>query len=111
MKIILALIFINNLAFGAWIMFSDKEDTYIYNSVSGDIFIRHKKGGNNYEDAFIKMPSGVILQNKNVESKQTESNLQPNRVDSKLDSIKMEQDKLNERLMNLQNDMLKNSLE
>lgn len=53
------LIFYVNL-FSSWIMFSDGNDTYIYNNVSGDIYIRYKKGGKNYEDNFIKMPSGII---------------------------------------------------
>lgn len=50
-------------AFGAWVMFSDGVDTYIYNNVNGDIFVRHKGEGKNYEDKFIKMPVGEIPPN------------------------------------------------
>ncbi|WP_147289259.1 hypothetical protein [Helicobacter sp. MIT 99-5507] len=72
-------------------MFYDGEDTYIYNNVSGDIYIRHKKGGKNYEDVFIKMPSGVIP-NNNINKKDiNENNTLP-------------QDILLDRLQNIQND-------
>lgn len=47
-------------AFAAWQMFSDGKDTYIYNTESGDVYIRHRKDGKNYEDTFVKMPAGVI---------------------------------------------------
>ncbi len=43
-----------------WVMFSDGVDTYLYNDQSGDVYVRYKKGGKNYEDAFIKMPAGIV---------------------------------------------------
>ena len=55
-------------------MFNDGTDTYIYNNLNGDIFIRHREGGENYEDRFIKMPAGVVpqnLQNNNNQNKAT----------------------------------------
>ena len=53
-------------------MFNDGTDTYIYNNLNGDIFIRHKGNGENYEDRFIKMPAGVIPQNlQNNQNKAT----------------------------------------
>ncbi|MDE5591623.1 MAG: hypothetical protein K2I63_01515 [Helicobacter sp.] len=41
-----------------WVMFSDLDDTYLYDQASGQIYIRTKKGGKNYEDTFVKM--GII---------------------------------------------------
>lgn len=61
-KFLAICIVVSNL-FGAWVMFNDGTDTYIYNNLNGDIFIRHKGDGENYEDRFIKMPAGVIPQN------------------------------------------------
>ncbi|MCI5968282.1 hypothetical protein [Helicobacter sp.] len=60
-----------------WVMFSDKDDTYLYDQASGNVYIRIKKGGKNYEDTFVKM--GVldsingkkksVTEPKNTESK------------------------------------------
>ncbi|MBX7491059.1 hypothetical protein K4G58_08300 [Helicobacter sp. Faydin-H64] len=36
-------------------MFSDMDDTYLYDQASGQVYIRIKKGGKNYEDTFVKM--------------------------------------------------------
>ncbi len=72
-KFLAICIFVSNL-FGAWVMFNDGTDTYIYNNLNGDIFIRHREGGENYEDRFIKMPAGVVpqnLQNNNNQNKAT----------------------------------------
>ncbi len=72
-KFLAICIFVSNL-FGAWVMFNDGTDTYIYNNLNGDIFIRHREGGENYEDRFIKMPAGVVpqnLQNNNNQNKST----------------------------------------
>lgn len=49
-----------NGAFGAWEMFSDGKDTYLYNTQSGDVYIRYNRGGKNYEDIFVKMPAGTL---------------------------------------------------
>ena len=38
-----------------WVMFSDLDDTYLYDQASGQVYIRVKKGGKNYEDTFVKM--------------------------------------------------------
>lgn len=60
----------------AWVMFSDGDDTYIYNNVNGDIYIKYKKGGKNYEDIFVKMPSGVVnLKDINKDSKDSEAEI------------------------------------
>ncbi len=46
--------------FASWQMFSDGKDTYLYNTQSGDVYIRYKRGGKNFEDMFVKMPAGVV---------------------------------------------------
>lgn len=38
-----------------WVMFSDMDDTYLYDQASGQVYIRIKKGGKNYEDTFVRM--------------------------------------------------------
>ena len=38
-----------------WVMFNDMDDTYLYDQASGQVYIRVKKGGKNYEDTFAKM--------------------------------------------------------
>lgn len=49
-----------NIAPAAWEMFSDGKDTYLYNTQSGDVYIRYNRGGKNYEDIFVKMPAGTL---------------------------------------------------
>ncbi|MDE6979396.1 MAG: hypothetical protein K2O85_07510 [Helicobacter sp.] len=46
-----------------WVMFSDSTDTYLYNNQTGEVYIRHKQGGLNYKDFFVRMPNGVIPEN------------------------------------------------
>ena len=78
-KILAICIFVSNL-FGAWVMFNDGTDTYIYNNLNGDIFVRHRGNGENYEDRFIKMPAGVIppnLQNNANNRTQTTNQSRP----------------------------------
>ena len=50
-----------------WVMFNDMDDTYLYDQASGQVYIRVKKGGKNYEDTFVKM--GVIDNLQNNSSK------------------------------------------
>lgn len=38
-----------------WVMFNDLDDTYLYDQASGQVYIRIKKGGKNYEDTFVRM--------------------------------------------------------
>lgn len=47
-----------NLGAQPWVMFNDMDDTYLYDQASGQVYIRVKKGGKNYEDTFVKM--GVV---------------------------------------------------
>ncbi|MGP1449860.1 MAG: hypothetical protein ACTTJS_01875 [Wolinella sp.] len=58
-RTIFAILFFSSALFAnPWVMFSDGRDTYIYNQKSGDIYVRFRKGGKNYEDVFVKMPQG-----------------------------------------------------
>ncbi len=57
-----------------WMMFSDGTDTYLYNTQNGDVYVRYKKGGKNYEDMFVKMPAGV-LQTRNLQTQNTKNSL------------------------------------
>ena len=63
MRIFCILLMAGSLDAQPWIMFNDMDDTYLYDQASGQVYIRVKKGGKNYEDTFVKM--GVIdnLQN------------------------------------------------
>lgn len=63
-------------------MFSDGDDTYIYNNVSGDIYIRYKNGGKNYEDNFIKMPSGIRPDENAKKLNKKDYNLESDLLDS-----------------------------
>lgn len=48
-------IFSNICTAQPWVMFSDGSDTYLYDQASGQVYIRTKRGGANYEDTFVKM--------------------------------------------------------
>ena len=51
-----------------WVMFSDMDDTYLYDQATGQVYIRTKKGGKNYEDSFVKM--GVLNKDSKTQSKE-----------------------------------------
>ena len=55
MKIFLILLMAYSLKAQPWVMFNDMDDTYLYDQASGQVYIRVKKGGKNYEDTFVKM--------------------------------------------------------
>lgn len=112
-------ILVSNL-FGAWVMFNDGTDTYIYNNLNGDIFIRHRGDGENYEDRFIKMPAGVIppnLQNSVNNRTQTTNQSRPanqntNQNANQNPQIQKEQvDALEKRFQELENNLLNKALE
>lgn len=123
-KFLAICIFVSNL-FGAWVMFNDGQDTYIYNNLNGDIFIRHREGGENYEDRFIKMPAGVVpqnLQNNNNQNKATRyqttnptnqgANQAPNPSANQNPQIQKEQvDALEKRFQELESNLLNKALE
>lgn len=118
MKILLILLCSIYQLSAAWVMFNDGEDTYIYNNANGDIYIRYKKGGKNYEDSFIKMPAGVILDNKEQNNKKTsDSTDSTNSMDKKeLNSYNsansaQQAESLKKKFQDLQNNMLDKALE
>lgn len=108
-------------------MFNDGTDTYIYNNLNGDIFIRHREGGENYEDRFIKMPAGVVpqnLQNNNSQNKATRyqtnsanptnqsANQSTNQSTNQNTQIQKEQvDALEKRFQELESNLLNKALE
>lgn len=77
-------------------MFSDKTDTYLYNTVTGEIYIRYKKNGKNYEDVFVKMPKGVILKNSSLVPEISTDINTAEKKDSKMEAIKKAQDIMNQ---------------
>lgn len=76
-------------------MFSDKKDTYIYNNQTGEIYIRHSKGGKNYEDVFVKMPHGISLQDIKNPKKASQNNQED---DLKMQSLKKTQELMSDAL-------------
>lgn len=86
-----------------WRMFSDGADTYIYNDKSGEIYIRHKLGKQNYEDVFVKMPHGAQpneLKNKKGQNQNTQAQT-PSNIDQeryKIEALKKSQEALNNAL-------------
>ncbi len=91
MKIILILLMAYGLKAQPWVMFNDLDDTYLYDQASGQVYIRVKKGGKNYEDTFVKMgivdksptqtsPSSQINPQVSLQTKTPES---PKNSDSK----------------------------
>ena len=77
-KIFLLMMLFATPAFAEWQMFSDGVDTYLFNTQSGDVYVRFRKGGKNYEDVFVKMPAGVrpTSQNKTKQPTKTPQNPQ-----------------------------------
>ncbi|KPH55927.1 hypothetical protein HPU229334_05175 [Helicobacter pullorum] len=67
MRIFCILLMAGSLYAQPWVMFNDMDDTYLYDQASGQVYIRVKKGGKNYEDTFVKM--GVIDNLQNNSSK------------------------------------------
>ncbi|PAF53908.1 hypothetical protein BKH42_04025 [Helicobacter sp. 13S00482-2] len=83
--------------FSQWQMFSDKSDTYLYNTVTGEIYIRYKKNGKNYEDVFVKMPKGIIPKGSDFPSVISTDTLDSSqKKDSKMQAIKKAQDIMNQ---------------
>lgn len=59
MRILLLLGFFSTLALADWQMFADKNNTYLYNTLTGEVYVKHPMNGENYEDVFVKMPKGI----------------------------------------------------
>lgn len=101
-------------------MFNDGTDTYIYNNLNGDIFIRHREGGENYEDRFIKMPAGVIPPNLQSANNRTQTTNQtrtnPNQNNANQSNVnqqipKEQVDALEKRFQELESNLLNKALE
>ena len=76
MRIFCILLMAGSLYAQPWVMFNDMDDTYLYAQASGQVYIRVKKGGKNYEDTFVKM--GVIdnLQNNSPKASLSAESIQ-----------------------------------
>ena len=92
---------------GEWEMFSDGKDTYIYSTNTGEIYIRHQMGKQNYEDVFVKMPRGMqpnevrnprqssISQSPQMPQTPKDSSEAERLKDMQLNALKKSQDMLN----------------
>ena len=86
-----------------WVMFNDGKDTYIYNTKSGEIYIRHSMGKANYEDIFVKMPRGAqpneVKNGRFSQSMRETPNAESEKVkEMQLNALKKAQDMLNSAL-------------
>ncbi|WP_305862796.1 hypothetical protein [Helicobacter cholecystus] len=97
MKFILSLLFALGVGWGEWIMFADKQDTYLYNNQTGEVYIRYKKNRKNYEDVFIKMPHGISPEQIQPPLKPTQ-NEKNHQDDLKMQSLKKTQELMNDAL-------------
>ena len=88
-----------------WQMFSDVDDTYIYNQKTGEIYVRHKKGGKNYDDVFIKMSAGK------TPDKVSEEVVAPNVESPSKESSESDRKKAIEKAMEIQKGLLKQAIE
>ncbi|WP_104697738.1 MULTISPECIES: hypothetical protein [unclassified Helicobacter] len=102
MKYLCVLFLVVTGAFSQWQMFADKEDTYLYNTVTGEVYVKHKMGNKNYQNVFVKMPKGVAsieeLQNT-IPQLETKNNNNNNKDrDIQLESIKKAQEMMQKSL-------------
>nr|WP_317402947.1 hypothetical protein [uncultured Helicobacter sp.] len=107
MKKILLLCLSMGVWAGEWEMFSDGKDTYIYSTNTGEIYIRHQMGKQNYEDVFVKMPRGMqpnevrnprqssISQSSQTPQTSQDSSEAQRLKDMQLNALKKSQDMLN----------------
>lgn len=92
-------------ALADWQMFSDGVDTYLFNTQNGDVYVRFRKGGKNYEDVFVKMPAGVRPQSKstkqpNPQPKSTPQNSAQNPNNEITQAQRLEAIKKSQEIMN-----------
>ena len=40
-------------------MFADKNNTYLYNTTTGEVYVKYSMGEENYKDVFVRMPHGI----------------------------------------------------
>lgn len=81
-----------------WVMFADSKDTYIYNTQTGEIYIRYKKNKKNYEDVFVKMPIGQNPNHLNQPLKHPHSQGEDSLYETKMQSLKKSQQMINQAL-------------
>lgn len=94
MKIlVLSFLFLTSL-FAQWQMFADKQDTYLYNTQTGEVYVKHKRGGENYRDVFIKMPRGITSIEELRGELPPSSVLEKSQKDLQLESVKKAQEML-----------------
>ncbi|WP_027327516.1 hypothetical protein [Helicobacter pametensis] len=94
-KIVYMLLFASSLLWAEWVMFADSKDTYLYNTQTGEIYIRYKKKGKNYQDVFVKMPRGMSPQEIENHSPTKQETKEDPLLDQKLKSLKQSQDMMN----------------
>lgn len=101
MRRILSFLCCCSLSFAQWIMFADSKDTYLYNTQTGEVYIRYKKKGKNYQDVFVKMSKGMTPQEVEgnlVSENNTNKTEKDPLLDSKMQSLKKSQEIMNEAL-------------
>lgn len=82
-------------------MFADSNDTYLYNTQTGEVYIRYKKKGKNYQDVFVKMPKGMTpqeIEGSLVSENNTNKTEKDPLLDYKIQSLKKSQEIMNEAL-------------
>lgn len=85
-------------------MFSDNHNTYLYNTLTGEVYIKYPLGRESYEDVFVKMPKGVASKEelKRLQQSPNEPSLK-NPSHETPDSSKKESNNTLHKLQSLQN--------
>lgn len=96
-KLLLTLLLLLLPCFGEWIMFSDNKDTYLYNNQTGEVYVRFRKKGKNYQDTFVKMPRGMLPQELNETTLPLDSS-SPSKEDPKLQSLQKAKEMMDQAL-------------
>lgn len=90
-------------------MFSDGKDTFIYNTGTGEVFIRVKREGPNYKDVFVRMPRGLLpTEMDKIKSGEDLLPLTPASTDAQ---NKKEQRKIQDDALELQKKMLQSVIQ
>lgn len=97
MKKIFNFLLLSSFCFAQWVMFADSKDTYLYNTQTGEIYIRYKKKGKNYQDVFVKMPRGMSPQEIESSNHSKQESKDP-LMGSKMQSLKKSQEMMDEAL-------------
>lgn len=90
-------------------MFTDGKDTYIYNTGTGEVFIRAKREGPSYKDLFVRMPRGVLpSEMEKIESNDDLIPLTPARTE---EQTKADQKKIQDDALELQKKLLQSVIQ